>query len=741
MKAADRERLRAVLKSFDEVGLVALANKGLVRRAAKDLRDTTLRVEEKEDALLVHGPDFTVTMPPEGPVKASDDTKATGITRQILMATMFLRDSWAAAEETRPRNEDESHQPDASARDAPPSPPGTLPEPEGGRRAAPDQQSLQAAILALTHEHLQKWAGKNVMREALFLARANPRLEVEMHSGLALRFVDHEVEARILPGTDTSASRLLDAILTTAPKSSHSRWVVATVLALQQHWGKSIEPQSTTILAEKGDSPRTRTEVLDAVRGLLETVVNTGLAHPSERLYERTVTLSISALSVQLPRLGRLLRSLADEVSLLLSRDAKGDTGRLLDRLCLTLALTQATISAGDSIPLALAGWPRTDYEPAGDLGLVGLAAFPWQTASGFRGLTLLLWDEQAKALRSWSTSRSTSTSGRFDLSQAYQTDVVWPGGGAPETLCRSRFVLRAARMNYQGRLSAALGIAVEQCKPAQPRQLDFAAITFRSWAKLGEHLRQLFPLGLRESQPLDSYAILYPSRWGPCVFNELMQQLSWTIADDVGNSLSLSLPWAPIHENAIEFLEQVRPDRDRLTAVVARLAFEPSGPSVEPVAIWSEGTPGGDYVLNPAFDLSRIQSKHFTMLDRLRQKYGRNVLSTTMQSEDEEPDWLLPAAQFPPELEKRFSDLEGLLSMWAERGTHRSSDTDSARLRSIAHRLAQAGLDWLSGNLAALESSGSGLMLLWCVYLLRTYRQAQMREQLGQQMLHAGLP
>jgi hypothetical protein len=167
----------------------------------------------------------------------------------------------------------------------------------------------------------------------------------------------------------------------------------------------------------------------------------------------------------------------------------------------------------------------------------------------------------------------------------------------------------------------------------------------------------------------------------------------------------------------------------DRLVAAVARLVYEPTGLKVEPVALWSEGTPRGDVVLNPSFDLGRIQSRHSALLERLRAKYGRNMLNAAMQADEDENDWLLPAAPFPPELEKRISEMESLFLSWAERGTRRMNDADRCRLQSIAHHLAQTGLDWLSQNLAALESSPSvGHALLWCVYLLRTYRQAQLR-------------
>jgi len=714
MEPVDRELLRTLLKAFDEVGLVALANKGLVRRAAKDLQTQALQVEETENALLVRGPDFTVTMPPEGPAKATDDTKATGITRQILMATMFLRDGWAAAQ--------------------------TGDADQTATTQVVDTEALQATILGISHEHLQKWAGKNIWREALFLARSKPRLELETHAGLAIRFVDHEIEARIPPGAGHTPSRLLDAVLTTASKTAHPRWVVAILLTLQQHWGKSIEPVESAIAADNREAPRTRAEILDAVLRLFDTMVTTGLAHPSERLHERLLTLSISVLGVHLPRLGRLLRSLADDVSLLLNRDAKGDVSRLFDRLCFTLALTQAMVKAGPEIPFALAGRPRTEYEPAGDLSLVGMAAFPWQTASGFHGLTLLCWDEQAKTIRSWTTSRALAAPGRFDVRQAYQTEVPWPGGGPTDSLCRSRFVLTGARVNHQGRLSAAQGISVSRCEPAQPKQIDFGTIGFRSWSKLGEHARSLFPLGLRENQPLDTTVVLYPSGWGECVFNELQQRLAWMIADDQGASLSLTLPWAPIFEDAIEFLEQVKPDRDRLVAVVARLLFDPAGLRIEPVALWSEGTPQGDHVLNPAFDVRRIQSKHSTLLDRLRQKYGRNVLATAMELDDDEANLLAPLAQFPAEMEKRFGELENLIATWAERGIGRTRDMDADHLRAISQRFSQAGLDWLAHRVNALPSADSGLTLLWCGYLLRTYRQAQLRELLvGASHEHAG--
>src|SRR5205085_215607 len=95
MNAEERGKLRRILASFHEAGLVALANKGLPRRAQKDLESGGVSHEEMENDVLVRGPGWTVTMPTAGPACATDDTKASGTTRQILTATLYLQQHWA----------------------------------------------------------------------------------------------------------------------------------------------------------------------------------------------------------------------------------------------------------------------------------------------------------------------------------------------------------------------------------------------------------------------------------------------------------------------------------------------------------------------------------------------------------------------------------------------------------------------------------------------------------------------
>ena len=95
MDTVSQHRLQQNLAAASEDALVALSNRGLYRRALKDLeQNPTITIEESDKALLVHGPGWCVTMPPEGPAAARDDSGATGVTRFVLAATIYLQQNW-----------------------------------------------------------------------------------------------------------------------------------------------------------------------------------------------------------------------------------------------------------------------------------------------------------------------------------------------------------------------------------------------------------------------------------------------------------------------------------------------------------------------------------------------------------------------------------------------------------------------------------------------------------------------
>ena len=200
-----------------------------------------------------------------------------------------------------------------------------------------------------------------------------------------------------------------------------------------------------------------------------------------------------------------------------------------------------------------------------------------------------------------------------------------------------------------------------------------------------------------------------------------MQQEFCWHLADATGDRIVLQLPWNGVNESSIQFLEALKPDRDKLVRVVVRVLVG-DGLSFEPLSLLCQD----ERVLNPAFDQALIASKHSDLLDKLRAKYGRDRVPTTMTADDEdEAEGAGPSAQLPPGLRARLSEAEGLLLQLAESGMRRLSDLLRQRLRTLATGLDRLGLTELAAAMHELEATEKGAEhVLRGGYLCRLYRQ-----------------
>lgn len=723
MKQDEKDQLKAILSEVDEAFLVALANKGLVRRAQKDLDELgtdKFQIEETDQYIIVRGPDWVVSMPPKGPAHAKDDTKASGITRQILTATLFLARHWAA-----------------SATTLAPVQPTATPTVSETTSASTDSATahgadLEAALLKVTVADLTKWAGKKLFTDVSCNMTSPPHLETEHGVGLTLRLSEHDVELRLFP-TKASGARLLDEILSTAPKALHKNYVVLALLALRH---KSGEPDKLTTAL-----PTTITlsnqHVLHETQRLLEDMLRIGVAHPSSRMSERLLTLSMSLSAVHLPRLSYLLRALADEVENLLDRDASADSQRCFSAMSQAYALSTSMISSGAQIPRHLAGAAKTQYDSAGDLRLSGVGCYSWRTQSGFEGLTMLLWDETNNRFLTWSDSRPLASRGEFDVKSIYQNGSTWTAGFPPTRLCRSSFLLKNARTNQSGRLSSGQQTTVSETVALQPGgNINFGTDLLKSWNELRERMSAQYPCGLKTLNPADKFVVLQPSNWGTRFFDELQQAFCWQLADATGQLITLTTPWNEVTSQAIDFMEGLNPVRDKLMAVVAQLVFTGSGFIIEPLSFISTGTESGDVVLNPMFDRLPFAKKPDSLIEKLKQKIGfksssvnvRPRTSSTTMTSDSDWDELVgisfDTSRVPLPLRNLLLETESLLLQLAEIGAQRNAHQTAQKLSDLANRLQNCGLSELGEQLVAVSSNNSTGAMLRAEYMRRLHWQ-----------------
>ena len=196
--------------------------------------------------------------------------------------------------------------------------------------------------MSFTREQLESWAGKPSFRAGLQLALQSGA-EIRLEKGLSIRFSTINAQCHYAPGGG------LDGIIVSGSVKDERRVAVAAVIAFQRQNGvtwEALAGQGAT-LEESSGTPRSRSEVLAVAQQLFNEMLDNGLAHISSAMQQRLVTLAVSAVGVNLPRLSLRLRGLADECRLALGRDAGSDLGRLLARMAYAHALCTALQAGG----------------------------------------------------------------------------------------------------------------------------------------------------------------------------------------------------------------------------------------------------------------------------------------------------------------------------------------------------------------------------------------------------------
>jgi hypothetical protein len=534
-------KLSLLLSAFDDASWEALASKGLLRRARKDIeKGLVMRLlEETHEALKIEVPPFVVAMPSNGPVSATCSCPAPGICQHILAAGLFLQNRADQIED---------------------------------KKCAATADSIRDEIALLTPEMLKTWIGAGEYRKAIVLLEKNTLPAViEYGETVVIRLMPSATEVRFVPRGG------LDGMI--LPKQQGKRAGVAAILVLRQSFGFVVKQQS---LVELTGTPRTKKEILDSACALLEDAVSVGLSHASETLVSRLVTLAISAQGAQIPRVSLALKTVSDEVKSILRRDARADEARLLLLIARVYALMDAIRSSTEAT--ALAGTSRGQYVEVPEIELAGVGAYTWQTGSGYVGLTVMFWTDQTKEFLSWSYARPEIQ--RVDARQRFYGEGPWEGAQSPQQVAASRLKLRHARRTAAGRLSGSTKTTALVLAPVAPETLDFGDRLFTSWGGLRRYVAGIQPLGLREPNPLDQVVVVQPQQFGERRFEPLSQTFYWEVYDQLDQSLTLTLPFRDWTKDSIKTLEQLSPPKDGSWRFVVRAGYENDTLLVEPISI-----------------------------------------------------------------------------------------------------------------------------------------------------------
>ncbi|HEU4325452.1 MAG TPA: hypothetical protein VFS21_20070 [Roseiflexaceae bacterium] len=715
-----------VYRALDDETLAALASKGLVRRAQKDLErgPPTLR-ERRADAVVL---DFAaeaclVTLPAAGPQAAACTCPADGVCRHILAGTLFLREgAGEGSQEPRTKNQEPAPQNQEPASELLNTQHPELNTPEG-EQLNTQNSTLKTQLLELDEAALVAWAGRAVYRQALDDLVSSPELEIdEGPQRIVMRFPQQNIAVRWLEGAGPRGS------ICSCRRPEVCRHRVAAVLLYRARHGVPLPGLEQAVLAATSGAPRTRAQVLASLGETLAELAAVGFVRLAEASEERLRTLAISAHGVDLPRLERALRALSDQVGWYVRRDVRASAEALLTAMAATAALAHAIERAGPSAPAALIGEHRSRYYEVGTLELAGMGAQQWRTRSGYVGLTVFFWDVTARRWTSWSDSRPDFHAGiRFDAAQRYRQAGPWEAA-PPEQLSRAQLRLSPARRNREGRLSSTGSARAVLLGASDPALLDLSGVAFDSWADLARHAAATQGSGLAEVRQADRLALVRPARWDEPRYDQLRQALVRPVYDRQGRALALVQPH---HDNwpfAVDTLRLWDPAAAQTWGVLGSVLFQSGALELSPIALYSRQADGGTAVVNLTLDRPGVQAAAPPPV------IDRPVPQPSEDVDDEQPEALEDDRPADGGVARLLGAGLALLEQIAEQGGSRADA--EGQLRDLAARLRQIGmaicadrLDTLADQRAALRHSAApdprpaAHALLRAAYVLRLAR------------------
>jgi len=525
--------LESVIATHNDAALEALASRGLVRRAHRDVAAGRAELGEVGDStarIIAGGHD--VDIDERGPAHARCSCPAEGVCRHILIAVLALREH-LDADET----------PD-------------------------DVPSAKEELCALSQAALKKFAGAD-WDKALTIMADGEAVEIgEEGRNLSLHFSELDVSVTFIAGQGVR-----EAVFK-GPKTRRRLFTAVAILLVRQGEGLTVSEDLADTPKKVATIPAT---FIDDAQKTIERAVAATLPGRSAIAQDLFLDLAISTRAEALPRLSAELRGLARQVEQAGERHVGFEADVFLRRAGRAYALLEGLRThPGDT---ALTGTSRRDYRARESLDVWVLGSARWRSLAGARGVTTYAFSPADNRWYTVSDGRSAGIDPSFRPSSVYYGSL-W-GAGMPQELMGKSVRLDSPQVAEDHSVSGKAPKAASPSKSHLPiGMLLDAEVACRDWSQLRTLLAETAGSGLRRrAAPVP--ALLVPTGFRGFGFNDLEQVYELEVTDELGDVISLSIP-GDEHRTA----ERLRQLGRRIEAILVEVTIGMHRLSYRPVSV-----------------------------------------------------------------------------------------------------------------------------------------------------------
>lgn len=518
----------------NEAFLVTLANKGLYKRALKDL-ETTGQVEltVTDGQLQIRLDEITVSLDPNV-AQSTCSCPSKTVCKHILMGILVAAGYASSESETAPAGCENVS-------------PNATPEPPSSEA----WKELKNVDLAL----LRKQAGKKLFEDTLRL----------IQDGWTADFTEGDIlEATINTESITVYFPKEDSLNRAVCKCGESGLCKHKLIAILSY----LSLQGTLSSDTDGSQPELSLLTEDTLNVLKGTsrfiigILEKGLINCGENEAETAIQYSIRLETCGIGNLARLFRSLSSDIENMLVKHVGFQpltTFATLSRLHNTITLILRNTQNNEMLSRLIEG-TRSDYYTTPVGHFTGLGAYPWQTRSGYFGITAYFFYHEKQSICTLTSSmadyyeHTQSLVTPENLNRQLEMQSFWNNSASLARLSSSTLVLRNFKLNRQQRLSSSTQTQCEIENKVTISGLDaLLAIPELSDPTLRPEERYDY---FRKKQP-EQLTLVPFTHLSEVYFDPSEQKLYFTAINEQVEAKG-SLAYSELNRNAIRKLEQL---------------------------------------------------------------------------------------------------------------------------------------------------------------------------------------
>ncbi|KOP68532.1 hypothetical protein AMS62_27310 [Bacillus sp. FJAT-18019] len=567
------EAFQGFIEKCTEDYLIRSANKGLYKRAHKEI-DQGIEVvytfgEQSVEAVLSEG---TICVLENTLDRFSCSCPSDNLCKHVLIAILYYQKNnlnKTAGERisaSEPEEESRQHQgSDASSfmqhqeSDACSFTPGA-PNPHEAESAgnerridvtetATDTRSTRFEWLVNTElSVLLRPFDSSTIEEARFQLRYDEELEIKEDTLLTVRLVRKQAEVSFTEEPDVARA------LCNVKQRAGDLLRVEALLRYREYKGL----QDETILAERAAQVKFSLPAVRECRKLIREILQIGIARLPQSYAAQLETMAAAAHSGNLPEIERSLRGILGELNLFWERHVRFSMPMLLDRM--TRLLLSLELLAKEQLPVVqqaqLIGKFRSKFYSTSHLHLYGLGAEPWESRSGYRGITYYCYCFDDQQIYTYSDIRPMYyDDNRFSYSSQYTSTSPWLPGLSLRQFSGSEMNFEGMKVNEERRLSAGEGAKLELLPRRAVEEVDFGSLIKQD---IDADHRVLCQPSLF-SAPSSPLAMIRISELIGTMYDQRTQSLLISARLEPDRTIELTVPYKAEWATAISKLEQGR--------------------------------------------------------------------------------------------------------------------------------------------------------------------------------------